>query len=237
MRFRRMAVFVAVGGIRLGVSVFVGRACVRVRDATGVRVGVALAVAEGTRVSTACGGSGVRVGRAVRVLVGACVAFFGSSGRQDLHSHLAVVAPTERSSGIGWALKVSQRAWAMEQGVARIQWTYDPLESRNAYVNLAKLAAQPVEYLENFYGDHGDGTESVFPTDRLLVSWELGAPRVAAASRGAEGFAVCGRVVQAPVGPVPKRSLRGRDAAPSEHCAGVCGRQRPGRALLCDATD
>jgi predicted GNAT superfamily acetyltransferase len=146
------------------------------------------------------------VGGAYRdgVLVGACVAFFGSSGSQDLHSHLAVVAPTERSSGIGWALKVSQRAWAMEQGVARIQWTYDPLESRNAYVNLAKLAAQPVEYLENFYGDHGDGTEAVFPTDRLLVSWELGAPRVAAASRG---HAVPGQATDA----VPSATLVARD--------------------------
>jgi predicted GNAT superfamily acetyltransferase len=117
-------------------------------------------------------------------LVAACVAFFGSAGSGDLHSHLAVVAPAERSSGIGWALKVSQRAWAMEQGVARIQWTYDPLEARNAYVNLAKLSARPVEYLDNFYGDHGDGTESVFPTDRLLVSWDLGSAPAVEAARG-----------------------------------------------------
>jgi len=117
-------------------------------------------------------------------LVGACVAFFGFAGHEDLHSHLAVVAAGERGSGIGWALKVSQRAWAMEHGAVRIQWTYDPLEARNAYVNLAKLAARPVEYLDNFYGDNGDGTESVFPTDRLLVSWDLGSARVVDAVRG-----------------------------------------------------
>ncbi len=129
---------------------------------------------------------GSYIGGAYRddVLVGACVAFFGSSGREDLHSHLAVVAPAERSSGVGWALKVSQRAWAMAHGVLRIQWTYDPLEARNAYVNLTKLSARPVEYLDNFYGDHGDGTGSVFPTDRLLVSWDLGSSRVASAARG-----------------------------------------------------
>jgi predicted GNAT superfamily acetyltransferase len=124
------------------------------------------------------------VGGAFRddVLVGACVAFFGAAGAPDLHSHLAVVAPEERGSGIGWALKVSQRAWAMKNGVARIQWTFDPMEARNAYVNLAKLSARPVEYLVNFYGDRGDGLEAPFPTDRLLVSWDLaGAPAVAAA--------------------------------------------------------
>lgn len=168
------------------------------------------------------------VGGAYRgdLLVGACVAFFGSSGSQDLHSHLAVVAPTERSSGIGWALKVSQRAWALEHGVARIQWTYDPLESRNAYVNLAKLAARPVEYLENFYGDHGDGTESVFPTDRLLVSWELPAPRVAVASRG---HAVPAQTTDG----VPSATLVARDS----HGAPREGRDHGERVVLIAAPD
>lgn len=154
------------------------------------------------------------VGGAYRddVLVGACVAFFGSAGREDLHSHLAVVAPDERSSGVGWALKVSQRAWAMEHGVLRIQWTYDPLEARNAYVNLTKLSARPVEYLDNFYGDHGDGTDSVFPTDRLLVAWDLATPGVASAARG--------ELVptDATIGSLPSTTLLARDAdgAPRE---------------------
>jgi predicted GNAT superfamily acetyltransferase len=162
----------------------------------------------------AMGKVGNYIGGAYRddVLVGACVAFFGSPGRADLHSHLAVVSPTERSSGIGWALKVSQRAWAMEQGVERIQWTYDPLEARNAYVNLTKLSARPVEYLDNFYGDHGDGTESVFPTDRLLVSWDLGSAQAVEAARG-------NRASAAPaLSALPAASLlvRGEDGAPRE---------------------
>jgi predicted GNAT superfamily acetyltransferase len=145
-------------------------------------------------------------------LVGACVAFFGSAGSGDLHSHLAVVAPAERSSGIGWALKVSQRAWAMEHGVARIQWTYDPLEARNAYVNLAKLSARPVEYLDNFYGDHGDGTESVFPTDRLLVSWDLGSAPAVEAARG-DGIPADRTLSRLPAATV---LARGADGAPRE---------------------
>jgi len=126
------------------------------------------------------------VGGAYRdgVLVGACLAFFGSAGNEVLHSHLAVVAATQRSSGIGWALKVAQRAWALERGVTRIQWTYDPLEARNAYVNLTKLSARPLEYLENFYGEHGDGPGPAFPTDRLVVSWDLASPRVVRAAHG-----------------------------------------------------
>lgn len=117
-------------------------------------------------------------------LVGACVGFFGSSGHRTLHSHLAAVAPSVRGAGVGAALKLTQRVWSLERGVTRIQWTYDPLESRNAFVNLTKLAARPTEYLDNFYGDYGDGPGDPFPTDRLLVSWELADPRVAAAANG-----------------------------------------------------
>lgn len=147
------------------------------------------------------------VGGAYRndALVGACVAFFGADGPEHLHSHLAVVASAERSAGIGWTLKLAQRAWALEHRVTHIQWTYDPLEARNAYVNLTKLSARPVEYLVNFYGDHGDGTESAFPTDRVLVSWDLRSPRTVVAARG-EGL---------PTDPtdhrLPAATLLGRD--------------------------
>jgi predicted GNAT superfamily acetyltransferase len=82
------------------------------------------------------------------------------------------------------ALKVHQRAWAMLRGIAVVSWTFDPLVRRNAYFNIVKLAAQPTEYLTNFYGDMHDGINGGGDTDRLLVRWELGTPSVAAASAG-----------------------------------------------------
>ena len=117
-------------------------------------------------------------------LVGACVGFFGLAGREELHSHLAVTELRQRGTGVGWALKLNQRAWGMEHGVRRIRWTFDPLERRNAYVNLTKLSARPVEYLDNFYGEHGDGSQSPFPTDRLVLDWDLGSDQVVVAARG-----------------------------------------------------
>lgn len=116
------------------------------------------------------------------MLVGACIGFFGAAGRVELHSHLAVIDRRHRASGVGTVLKLHQRAWALERGVSRICWTYDPLERRNAYLNLTKLAADPVEYLVNFYGDHGDGLEGPFPTDRLMVAWDLASAAVIAAA-------------------------------------------------------
>lgn len=124
-------------------------------------------------------GGAYREGR----LVGACVGFFGHAGLDEMHSHLVVIAPEHRATGVGSALKLYQRAWAIGRGIQRISWTFDPLERRNAYVNLTKLSARPVEYLENFYGDHGDGARTRFPTDRLWLVWELQAARVGAAAR------------------------------------------------------
>jgi len=111
-------------------------------------------------------------------LVGACVGFFGASGPSTLHSHLAAVEPSLRTRGIGFALKVHQRAWSLSVGVQRISWTYDPLISRNAYLNITKLRADPQEYLENFYGQRDYGITAQLPTDRVLVTWQLGSGSV-----------------------------------------------------------
>jgi predicted GNAT superfamily acetyltransferase len=158
------------------------------------------------------------VGGAYRdgVLVGACVAFFGSSGSELLHSHLAAVSPAVRGSGVGWALKLAQRAWALDRGVTRIQWTYDPLEARNAFVNLTKLAARPIEYLDDFYGEYGDGPGVAFPTDRLLVVWDLADPRVAEAARGA-GRAADLSALSLPTATLLTRDDRGAPREGSDH--------------------
>lgn len=115
-------------------------------------------------------------------LVGACVGFFGSPGARILHSHIAGVAPAMRRQNVGFAIKVHQRAWAMQRDVKLVEWTYDPLVARNAHVNLTKLGALPVEYLPNFYGGMHDVINGGDDTDRLLVHWLLDSPAVEAAA-------------------------------------------------------
>jgi predicted GNAT superfamily acetyltransferase len=117
-------------------------------------------------------------------LLGACVGFFSAPAGTAMHSHVAGVSPTAVGRSIGFALKLHQRAWAMQRGVGQVAWTFDPLVSRNAYFNLAKLGAAATEYLPNFYGGMNDGINGTGDTDRLLVQWELTAARVVAASAG-----------------------------------------------------
>ncbi|MEU5954279.1 GNAT family N-acetyltransferase [Streptomyces sp. NPDC047525] len=117
-------------------------------------------------------------------LVGACVGFFSPPAAGALHSHIAGVAARMRGRSVGNALKLHQRAWALQRQVAEISWTFDPLVRRNAYFNLGKLAAAATEYLPNFYGQMNDGINGTDDTDRLLVTWRLAAPEVALACAG-----------------------------------------------------
>jgi predicted GNAT superfamily acetyltransferase len=117
-------------------------------------------------------------------LIGACVGFFSPPSDEAMHSHIAGVSAPAVGRGVGYALKLHQRAWAMVRGVQTIGWTFDPLVRRNAYFNLAKLAATSTEYLPNFYGDMRDGINGNDETDRLLVEWNLTADEVAAACAG-----------------------------------------------------
>ncbi len=117
-------------------------------------------------------------------LVGAGVGFFGAPAHRELHSHIAGVSPAALGRSVGFALKLHQRAWALRRGVATVTWTFDPLVRRNAYFNLAKLAAEPAEYLPDFYGGVHDGINGGDATDRVLVRWELTAPDVERACAG-----------------------------------------------------
>jgi predicted GNAT superfamily acetyltransferase len=76
-------------------------------------------------------------------------------------------------AGVGFALKLDQRAWALERGVKEVAWTFDPLVRRNAFFNLAKLAARVTAYLLNVYGPMSDVLNAGDESDRLLVSWHL----------------------------------------------------------------
>lgn len=148
-------------------------------------------------------------------LVGACVGFFHAPAEDALHSHIAGVSSAVAGRSVGFALKLHQRAWAMRRGVSDIAWTFDPLVSRNAYFNLAKLAAEPVEYLPNFYGAMVDTINGAGDSDRLLVRWPLRGPAVAAACAGTRrsvaaaaelaAGAVVGVSIGADGGPMPGR--------------------------------
>src|SRR6266508_6282058 len=131
-------------------------------------------------------------------LSGACMGFFSAppgaqgpslpGGAQGpgraLHSHIAGVAPGTQRRGVGFALKVHQRAWALSRGLPLAVWTFDPLVARNAWFNLSKLAAVASEYLPDFYGPMTDAINAGDASDRLLVAWRLEDPRVAAACSG-----------------------------------------------------
>ncbi|MFC0040852.1 GNAT family N-acetyltransferase [Actinomadura rayongensis] len=113
-------------------------------------------------------------------LVGASAGFLADPPGTTLHSHVTgTIEP-----GAGFALKVHQREWALERGLTRITWTFDPLVRRNAYFNLGKLGARATEYLPSFYGPVRDAINRGDETDRLLVEWPLGDPRVADAVAG-----------------------------------------------------
>lgn len=107
-------------------------------------------------------------------------------GVTRLHSDMLAVLGEHQQRGVGVRLKWAQRAAALERGVGVITWTYDPLQARNANLNLRRLGAVATEFLENFYGITSSPLHFGLPTDRLAVRWELESPRVLALSAGGE---------------------------------------------------
>jgi predicted GNAT superfamily acetyltransferase len=108
--------------------------------------------------------------------VGAALGVLGWEGGVHLHSHMVAVSPHVRAAGIGFAIKLAQRAECLENGVTEMRWTYDPLIRRNAYVNLVKLGARVRAFHPNFYGSLDDDINGTDATDRFEVSWTLDAP-------------------------------------------------------------
>ncbi|GAA1891707.1 GNAT family N-acetyltransferase [Asanoa iriomotensis] len=116
------------------------------------------------------------------VLIGAAVAFFGID---HLHSHITGVDPGTQSRGAGHAIKLHQRAWALDRHIESVHWTFDPLVRRNAYFNLHKLGARAIKYLPDFYGPMTDGINAGDATsDRLYIQWDVASPEAIAAAAG-----------------------------------------------------
>ena len=100
------------------------------------------------------------------------------AGRPIHWSDMLAVRPGIRGSGLGIRLKVHQRELLLERGITRVYWTFDPLESRNAWVNLGRLGAVGREYVEDMYGQSDSPLHQGIGTDRLVVRWDLDAARV-----------------------------------------------------------
>jgi predicted GNAT superfamily acetyltransferase len=114
-------------------------------------------------------------------IIGASVAFLALEGGSiGLHSHVTGVAIEFQGSHVGQALKLHQRAWALERGMDQIGWSFDPLIRRNGWFNLRKLRAVAVGYEPNFYGAMADRINAGDESDRCLVRWQLTAPGVGA---------------------------------------------------------
>lgn len=89
------------------------------------------------------------------------------------HSHMLAALPDRRHRGVGYALKLAQRAQALDQGSDRVRWTFDPLVARNAYFNLWKLGAVADRFHRNFYGEMTDSLNRGERSDRFVVRWDL----------------------------------------------------------------
>lgn len=118
--------------------------------------------------------------------VGVCFGFLGWRGGLHLHSHMTAVTQPRQSRGVGYALKVYQRAICLDNDITEMRWTYDPLIARNAHFNLVKLGATVKGFFPDFYGDMDDVVNAGDHSDRFEVSWRLDADRVVAALEGRE---------------------------------------------------
>jgi predicted GNAT superfamily acetyltransferase len=105
--------------------------------------------------------------------VGAALAFPATAGGLHLHSHMTAVLDDYRDQGVGYALKMDQWHWAKKNNFSEISWTFDPLVSRNAKLNLIKLGVNISSYHPNFYGDMPDALNAGDESDRLMVSWKV----------------------------------------------------------------
>ncbi len=105
-------------------------------------------------------------------------------GRIYMHSHITGVLAEARDRGVGRGLKLFQRADALARGIDRVEWTFDPLQIKNAYFNLMRLGATVQRFVPNCYGVTESPLHGGLPTDRVVAEWELRSERVERCLRG-----------------------------------------------------
>ncbi|AXI08615.1 GNAT family N-acetyltransferase [Oceanobacillus zhaokaii] len=107
-------------------------------------------------------------------MIGFLYSFAGFDGKSAyLCSHELGILPAYRKGGLGERMKQMQADLAKEAGYEIITWTFDPLESVNAYLNLHKLGAEGVLYKENYYGVMEDELNQGLPSDRIHIKWKI----------------------------------------------------------------
>jgi predicted GNAT superfamily acetyltransferase len=139
-----------------------------------------LDVAPATILAASCEVGGVLIGAFDEsTMVGFVYGFPAyEHGSVSHHSHMLAVKPAYRNLDLGYKLKLAQREAVLTQGIDRITWTFDPLQSLNAYFNFAKLGVVADIYKINFYGEATSSFLHQFGTDRLWVTWALNSQRV-----------------------------------------------------------
>jgi len=112
-------------------------------------------------------------------LIGFALSIPGSRrGHSYLHSHMLAVRESYRNLGLGRRLKLAQREDAIARGFDLMEWTFDPLEIKNAHLNIARLGAIARRYTINQYGCSSSPLQGGLPTDRLVAEWWLNSSRV-----------------------------------------------------------
>ena len=113
-------------------------------------------------------------------MVGVTAGWFASDrplgAGTTVHSHIAGVQPGDAGRGAGQAMKLDQRAWALERGITTVTWTTDPLVARNLHVNLTRLGATVAAYRVDEYGPMRDGINAGDQSDRILLHWAVDGP-------------------------------------------------------------
>jgi predicted GNAT superfamily acetyltransferase len=113
-------------------------------------------------------------------VVGFIYAFLARRHSRLIHwSHMMAVDPRHRDRGLGFRMKLAHRRLALGRGIRSICWTYDPLQSRNASLNIHRLGGVVDEYIENCYGRFPSRLEKGLPSDRFVVDWRIASSRVA----------------------------------------------------------
>jgi predicted GNAT superfamily acetyltransferase len=107
-----------------------------------------------------------------------CIPGLKPGGKFYLHSHMLGVLPEYRNTGLGRKLKLEQRLYALAGEVDLIEWTFDPLEIKNAFFNIERLGAVVRRYVHNQYGMTTSHLHGGLPTDRLVPEWWIGSQRV-----------------------------------------------------------
>jgi predicted GNAT superfamily acetyltransferase len=116
-------------------------------------------------------------------------------GRPYHYSHITGVRKDYQGRGVGYGLKLAQRSFVLKRGMSLVKWTFDPLQARNAFFNIAKLGAVCRTYVRNVYGSLEDSLNRGRATDRFEVEWWVRSRRVKRRIENGPGQPVLGELL------------------------------------------